>query len=644
MDYLKELETELKDNILQPNEYVNLSRNLGELGYCELSNKVLQTAAFTYRNNKGLIRQLEERGLALPPDIDRKVFVIGLSRTGTNSLSSALKEYSLSGFHWNGPNGKPILDWDEIEGHQFASDTPVSFIFESLYYAYPDAYFIYTTREVKSWVKSMENHFKWANGFEGFQELTFRRKPTPNKLINLPLWAVIHRNLYANADSWEDAYNKFDRRVKKFFSSQEGSNLLMLDVGLTDEEKWNRLSEFLRCDFVPLKPFPRKNIKLQEFESNKETIDQVINKTCSEFQTMVPQYPTVPIKDYIVTTIDKPEDLALPIYDDSNLHYAIARANGKNKNIDLIKLENAYISLDFTKKYSFKFYIFNEQQELLERISHGDSPFLLDNVIPVDKKVGFLEDKFSNFNVCHLLTDKLSRVKQLQKAFSPEEYILYHKNSYIDQAKQLTGLKTLDFEQKGYVTLKVSQLFLSSASTYTFIHPAQNLDSNFQDLKDSIISKVKFDKQKYFPEVFFIDRSSSNSRNVLNLGEFNSFLQDYKIESIKLEDLSLAEQVQLFSGARLVLGVHGAGLTNIMFCKEGTDVVEILPPLCATPAFFKIAVANKLNYRFLVARDKELPTPLNYSEWVHEPAKYNRRDIECDIEKLESIVKGIFNE
>ncbi|MBU2977221.1 sulfotransferase [Alteromonas sp. C1M14] len=642
MDFLEKIEHELKNNILKPNEYMNLAKKLGDLGLCDLSNKVLQTGSFTYRNNLGLTNLLNERGLAIPQEIKKKVFVIGLSRTGTNSLSTALREYSLSGAHWNGPNGKPILDWEEIEHFQFVSDTPVSFIFETLYYAYPDAYFIYTTREVSSWAKSLENHFEWSNGFQGFKELVFRTKSTPNKIINIPLWAVIHRNLYANASSWEDAYNKFDRRVKKFFSNKKDANLLMLDVGLPDEEKWIRLSEFLGTPFTPLKPFPRKNIKLQKFDKNLDLIHKILGHSVEELKYLSEKFTSIPVKNYISKTIEKPNDLILPTLDEENIHYAISRASGKNKELNILKIPNAYISFDFTKKYSYKFYIFNENKEYLDRCSHGESPFILDEVQKVDKSIGFIEDKFSNFNVCHLLTDKLSRIFQIEEVIKTDGYILYHNNSYIDQIKKLLALNILDITQKGYVTLKIKELICSSSSTYSFIHPAQNLDSHFNKLKARITRGLGQNIDNKIPRKFFIDRSGANSRNIVNIVQLNDLLDKYKIEKVKLESLSLLEQIELFSCAELVIGVHGAGLTNVMFCKSDTNVIEILPALCATPAFYKISIASNLNYRFILARDEEYEVP-DYQSWKHNPGKYNRRNVLINIDELDTTLSQKLN-
>ena len=46
-------------------------------------------------------------------------------------------------------------------------------------------------------------------------------------------------------------------------------------------------------------------------------------------------------------------------------------------------------------------------------------------------------------------------------------------------------------------------------------------------------------------------------------------------ESVTLEDLSIKDQVKIFSEATHVLATHGAGLVNTLWCKEKTKVIEI---------------------------------------------------------------------
>jgi hypothetical protein len=64
-------------------------------------------------------------------------------------------------------------------------------------------------------------------------------------------------------------------------------------------------------------------------------------------------------------------------------------------------------------------------------------------------------------------------------------------------------------------------------------------------------------------------RDISNELNVINL------LSKYGFEVVTLTGLSLIEQIDLFNGAEVVIGGHGAGLSNIIFCPPGCKVVEL---------------------------------------------------------------------
>jgi len=66
------------------------------------------------------------------------------------------------------------------------------------------------------------------------------------------------------------------------------------------------------------------------------------------------------------------------------------------------------------------------------------------------------------------------------------------------------------------------------------------------------------------------ERRLKNEKEVQNLLRANGF------DIVTLEDLTLDQQVQLFAYADLIVGFHGAGLTNLLFCEKGTRVLEIV--------------------------------------------------------------------
>jgi capsular polysaccharide biosynthesis protein len=60
--------------------------------------------------------------------------------------------------------------------------------------------------------------------------------------------------------------------------------------------------------------------------------------------------------------------------------------------------------------------------------------------------------------------------------------------------------------------------------------------------------------------------------------------------------LSFTEQVRLFRSARLVVGPHGAGLTNVVFCEPGTIVYELVSADYTNSCFCNLAMVCWLQY------------------------------------------------
>lgn len=66
---------------------------------------------------------------------------------------------------------------------------------------------------------------------------------------------------------------------------------------------------------------------------------------------------------------------------------------------------------------------------------------------------------------------------------------------------------------------------------------------------------------------------------------------------------SLREQIAAFKGAGTVVGPMGAALTNIAFCKPGTDVFLFMPSTALEVLFWMIAQARRLNYLEIRCRE-----------------------------------------
>jgi hypothetical protein len=72
----------------------------------------------------------------------------------------------------------------------------------------------------------------------------------------------------------------------------------------------------------------------------------------------------------------------------------------------------------------------------------------------------------------------------------------------------------------------------------------------------------------------FISRNDARIRRVLNEDDVFDLFKPFGFKRYVLGSLSLLEQMSLFNGADIIVASHGAGLTNLIFSKPGTRVIE----------------------------------------------------------------------
>lgn len=181
-----------------------------------------------------------------------KVFVIGLSKTGTKSITQALETMGYTTAHWVNPFTRALIDDDDFLLFDCCSDTPVSFRFEELAGRFANARFILTQRPLEPWMASFRGHYARSHGV-GELDAVRRRFDPAGELFHGPLYGRIHDRLYMRYGSLEEAYAAHDERVRDFFSGQARGRLLEFDMFRGDG--WPELARFVGRP-APDEPFP----------------------------------------------------------------------------------------------------------------------------------------------------------------------------------------------------------------------------------------------------------------------------------------------------------------------------------------------------------------------------------------------------
>jgi hypothetical protein len=184
---------------------------------------------------------------------NQKVFGLGLSKTGTSSLTEALNLLGVKSVHY--PFDQATVhelktgkyDLMLLREFQSITDLPAVAFYKEFDAAYPGSKFVLTIRETDSWLRSCEMHWKlledWVESFPEFkqaQEFFGKR---------------VYGRLDFNRDHFAAVYEQHVKDVTAHFQDRPND---LLSLNICAGEGWDKLCPFLNVD-QPDAPFPHAN-------------------------------------------------------------------------------------------------------------------------------------------------------------------------------------------------------------------------------------------------------------------------------------------------------------------------------------------------------------------------------------------------
>ena len=118
----------------------------------------------------------------------------------------------------------------------------------------------------------------------------------------------------------------------------------------------------------------------------------------------------------------------------------------------------------------------------------------------------------------------------------------------------------------------------------------------------------------FAPNVFAFTRSSYGIFEALLSSLYCSLISTFdsykNFKSIYLENISFEEQIKYFNNAKLIICAHGAGMSNMFFCKENkTKLIEIT---CGKRWEFFNVLSRELNIKHLKCHNNILGDIINF--------------------------------
>jgi hypothetical protein len=183
--------------------------------------------------------------------VPSRIFGVGLHKTATTSLHTALQILGYKSGHWHTAHWAKAI-WHEmnstgrsptIEKCHAVCDLPIPLLFRKLDAAYPGSKFILTVRDEWSWLTGVRKHWSTLNKFRGQWDgdcFTHR----------------IHKVLYGQSTFdptvFLERYRAHNAEVREYFRDRP-RDLLVMDMD--DGCGWTELCAFLNVA-VPAQPYP----------------------------------------------------------------------------------------------------------------------------------------------------------------------------------------------------------------------------------------------------------------------------------------------------------------------------------------------------------------------------------------------------
>ncbi|PIW36693.1 MAG: hypothetical protein COW24_03975 [Candidatus Kerfeldbacteria bacterium CG15_BIG_FIL_POST_REV_8_21_14_020_45_12] len=192
-----------------------------------------------------------------------KIFCIGLSRTGTTTLTQALRILGFTALHY--PLGCFEIQRDQLLPipERFASadaftDTPIALTYQKLDRLFPGSKFIHTIRPIESWLSSCEKIIGrpitkeqplwWRDEQNGLWE-----NDGPKKMI------LIREQLFGSPlfdkEKYRQAHSRHASEIAEYFT---GRSQDILNISISQGDGWELICKFLNLP-IPSEPFPHLN-------------------------------------------------------------------------------------------------------------------------------------------------------------------------------------------------------------------------------------------------------------------------------------------------------------------------------------------------------------------------------------------------
>ncbi len=196
------------------------------------------------------------------------------------------------------------------------------------------------------------------------------------------------------------------------------------------------------------------------------------------------------------------------------------------------------------------------------------------NLIILDDKNTYLLIHHPWFNYYHWLCEPILRLWMVKDKLKDLVLILpdiYKNTDFIMGSLEPFKIKNIFFipAQK---SLYIKKLCMPQIKPIVHSYHIQELTEIRQFYLNYVIKEKNININ--LGERLYISRRKATRKKINNEEEIENILVKYNFKIINNEEYDFLQQVAIFSNAKYLISIHGAGLTNMIFMKENAHIFE----------------------------------------------------------------------
>jgi hypothetical protein len=226
----------------------------------------------------------------------------------------------------------------------------------------------------------------------------------------------------------------------------------------------------------------------------------------------------------------------------------------------------------------------------------------------------------------HWLTDALTRLFVVRDRLDQLTLLLpseFATRDFVKSSLNVFGVKRVEFIRPNEV-VKCRSLLMP-----THTAPSGHFrDEVIQGVRTTLLNALGESHQG--GERLYISRRLAGRRRIANETELTPVLEKFGFETVCAEELSFEQQVKLFSRARYLVSNHGAGLTNMLFMRDGGAVLELRHVSdYINNCYFILASALKLDYYYQLCQAEGNSADAHTADLIVDP-----KELETNLTRL----------